>query len=192
MWAPTAGAVLEWFKNNFCEGMSLKDIDTGAEKIEAGSEGLICLPHLCGTVMPENNPNAKGVFFGMELKHTRSHFARAIMESVAYMIREYVEYMGVSVDEIRSMGGGAKSKLWCNIKSSVLGKKIVTLKQNETACLGSAIFAGVGTGVFDSIKSATDKLVATDKEYSSDSAEYKEVYKAYKDKEQKLMEIFKK
>lgn len=191
MWAPTAGAALEWYKNNFCEGMSLKDIDMGAEKVAAGSDGLICLPHLCGTVMPENQPNAKGVFFGMELKHSRSHFARSIMESVAYMIREYVEYMGVSVEEIRSMGGGAKSKLWCNIKSSVLGKKIVTLKQNETACLGSAIFAGVGTGVFDSIKAATDKLVATDKEYCADSNEYADVYLKYKDKEKKLMEIFK-
>ena len=190
MWAPTAGAALEWFKNNFCETMSLKDIDAGAEKVPAGAEGLICLPHLCGTVMPENNPNAKGVFFGMELKHTKAHFARAIMESVAYMIREYVEYMGVSVDEIRSMGGGANSKLWCNIKSSVLGKKIVTLKQNETACLGSAIFAGVGIGVFESVKSAADKLVAKNKEYSSDSNEYAVVYNDYKDKESKLMKIF--
>ncbi|MBQ8427440.1 MAG: hypothetical protein IJX16_06775 [Clostridia bacterium] len=190
MWAPTAGAALEWFKNNFCGGISLKEIDDGAEKVPAGSEGLICLPHLCGTVMPENNPNAKGVFFGIELKHTRSHFARAIMESVAYMIREYVDYMGVSIDEIRSMGGGAKSKLWCNIKSSVLGKKIVTLKQNETACLGSAIFAGVGTGVFESIKSATDRLVDTDKEYSADSKVYKTVYEQYKETERKLMKIF--
>ena len=190
MWAPTAGAVLEWFKNNFCEGMSFDDINSSVDKIPAGSEGLICLPHLCGTVMPENKPNAKGVFFGVELKHARAHFARAIMESVAYMIREFVEFIDVPIDEIRSMGGGAKSKLWCNIKSDVLGKKIVTLKQNETACLGSAIFAGVGMGVFDSVSSAANKIVGTNKVYFNESNEYAEIYKEYKEKEKKLMQIF--
>ena len=89
----------------------------------------MAIPHLCGTVMPTYNPDAKGVFFGLELKHTRAHFARAIMESVAYMIKEYVDFMGIDIAEIRSMGGGAKSKLWCSIKSNVLNKKIVTLKR---------------------------------------------------------------
>ena len=191
MWAPTAGAVLEWFKNNFCEGLSLKEIDDLATEIPIGAEGLIALPHLCGTVMPENQPNAKGVFFGVELKHTRAHFARAIMESVAYMINEYVEFMGVKVDEIRSMGGGAKSKLWCSIKSGLLNKRIVTLKQNETACLGSAIFAGVGIGVFKSPVEASEKIVAIDKTYEVSLPEYKDVYDDYKNKEKKLMEIFK-
>lgn len=190
MWAPTAGAVLEWFKGNFCEGVSLKELDRLAELIPAGAEGLIALPHLCGTVMPENQPNAKGVFFGVELKHGKGHFARAIMESVAYMIKEYVEFMGVSVDQIRSMGGGAKSKLWCTIKSSVLGKEIATLKENETACLGSAIFAGVGTGVFKDVVSASEKIVAINKTYTGEYVGYSQIYKDYKEKEKKLMEIF--
>lgn len=191
MWAPTAGAVLEWFKKNFCENLSLKEIDDLASEVSEGCEGLIALPHLCGTVMPENQPNAKGVFFGVELKHTRAHFARAIMESVAYMIREYVEFMGISLDEIRSMGGGAKSKLWCSIKSGLLKKKIITLKQNETACLGSAIFAGVGIGQFESPIQASEKIVAIDKTYQVQNDAYESVYADYKEKEKKLMEIFK-
>ena len=191
MWAPTAGAVLEWFKGNFCEGVSLKEIDELAEKVPAGAEGLIALPYLCGTVMPKYQPNAKGVFFGAELKHGKGHFARAIMESVAYMIKEYVEFMGVKVDQIRSMGGGAKSKLWCSIKSSVLGKEIITLKENETACLGSAIFAGVGVGAFTDVISATEKLVATNKAYNGGYTGYENLYSEYKRIEEKLMEIFK-
>lgn len=190
MWAPTAGAVLEWFKNNLCGSDSLKDIDEGADKVPAGSEGLICFPQLCGSVMPKYRPNAKGVFFGMELKHTRYHFARAIMESVAYMIREFVEFMGVDIDEIRSMGGGAKSKIWCNIKSSVLNKNIVTLKQNETACLGSAIFAGVGTGVYKDINSAVDKLVSINKKYQPLEYNYAKEYANYKEVEAKVMSIY--
>lgn len=190
MWAPTAGAVLEWYKRNFCENLNYNDLNVLAEKVPAGCEGLIMLPHLCGTVMPENQPNAKGVFFGLELKHERGHFIRAIMESVAYMIKEYVEFMGVELDQIRSMGGGANSKLWCEIKSGVLGKEIVTLKQNETACLGSAVFAGVGLGVFESSITAVEKIVATNKTYKVDTTDYVELYADYKLKEKKLMQIF--
>jgi len=190
MWAPTAGAMLEWYKREFCENFDYRQIDEMAEQVPAGSEGLITLPHLCGTVMPKNCPDAKGVFFGMEMKHGRGHFLRSIMESVAYMIREYVDFMKVPVKEIRSMGGGAKSKIWCNIKSSVTGKTIVTLKQNETACLGSAMFAGVGIGVFESVEKAAEKIVALNKTYTADPEEYAEIYKSYKEKEQKIMEMF--
>lgn len=190
MWAPTAGACLEWFKGNFCENVSLKELDEMAEQVESGCEGLICLPHLCGTVMPQNNPQAKGVFFGVELKHGRGHFARSIMESVAYMIKEYVDYLGVKVEQIRSMGGGAKSKLWCTIKSQVLRKDIVTLKENETACLGSAIFAGKAIGAFDSVEQAGEKIVVKNKEYKAQTSEYDRLYKEYKEKENKIMQIF--
>ena len=89
------------------------------------------------------------------------------------------------------MGGGAKSKPWCEIKSAVLGKEIVTLKQNETACLGSAIFAGVGLGVYANPIEAAEKIVATDKSYKVNNCAYEQVYADYKIKEKKLMEIFK-
>jgi xylulokinase len=98
--------------------------------------------------------------------------------------------MNLPIDEIRSMGGGAKSKLWCNIKSSVLDKKVVTLKQNETACLGSAMFAGVGIGVFESVEKASEKLVALDKTYYADKTEYQSVYAEYKQAEKKIMKLF--
>ncbi len=190
MWAPTAGAVLEWFKSSFCENISLKELDQMAQQVPEGCEGLITVPHLCGMVMPQNNPKAKGVFFGVELKHTREYFARSIMESVAYMIKEYVEYLGIEIDEIRSMGGGARSSLWCDIKSKVLGKDVVTLKENETACLGSAIFAGVGIGTYEGVESAAEKLVKKNLTYKSKPSSYQTLYKDYKKKEQKIMQIF--
>lgn len=189
MWAPTAGAMLEWYKKEFCEGKDYSDINALAESIEKGSEGLICIPHLCGTVMPNNIPNATGVFFGMELKHTRAHFIRSIMESVAYMIKEYVDYMKIDVKEIRSVGGGSRSDVWNNIKSAVIGKKIVTLKESETACLGSAVFAGIGVGVFNDETSATQSLVKENKEFVN-LENYSEIYKNYKDKEEKILKIF--
>ncbi len=190
MWAPTAGAVLEWFKKNFCEEFSLKELDELAKNVEKGSEGLICIPHLCGTVMPENRPNAKGVFFGATMGTTRGHFVRSIMEAVAFMIKEFDDFMDLPITEIRSMGGGAKSKIWCEIKSEVLKKKLLTLKQNETASLGSAIFAGVAIGVYDSVESATEKLVNVNKEYLVETNDYDDIYTEYKKKEKKILELF--
>ena len=113
------------------------------------------------------------------------------MEAIAYTIKEYADYIGNDITEIRSMGGGANSKLWCNIKAEVLGKKVITLKQNETACLGSAIFAGIGTGIYADTVSATERIVQKNKEYIPEGNGYTELYKDYKDKEKKLTEIYK-
>ena len=191
MWAPTAGATLEWFKKNFCESDNYAKLNELAERVPKGSEGLICIPHLCGTVMPENNAKVKGVFFGATLKHSKGHFVRAIMESIAYTIKEYAEYIGEKADEIRSMGGGANSKLWCEIKAEVLQKKVITLKENETACLGSAIFAGIGSGIYEDSISATEKIVRKNKEHAPTENEYTKLYSDYKEKEKKITEIYK-
>lgn len=191
MWAPTAGATLEWFKKNFCESDDYAKLNTLAESVPKGAEGFICIPHLCGTVMPENNAKVKGVFFGATLKHNKGHFVRAIMESISYTIKEYADYINADVDEIRSMGGGANSKLWCEIKAEVLNKKVITLKENETACLGSAIFAGIGSGIYADTATATDKIVQKNKEYMPKENGYAALYTDYKDKEKKITEIYK-
>ncbi|MBO4252195.1 MAG: hypothetical protein J5911_06020 [Clostridia bacterium] len=190
MWAPTAGATLEWFKKNFCGGDDYNELNRLAESVPKGSEGLICLPHLCGTVMPENNAKVKGAFFGATLKHNKGHFVRAIMESIAYTIKEFSDYINADAGEIRSMGGGANSKLWCEIKSEVLGKKVITLKQNETACLGSAIFAGLGAGLYKDVISAAEKIVKTDKVYYVGSDGYSSLYSDFKTKEKKISDIY--
>jgi xylulokinase len=179
LWSPTAGMALEWFKNNFCENIDFKELDNLAEKIPAGSEGLTMLPYLCGSTMPEYNPKIRGVFYGIDLKHTKAHFARSILESVACMLKSYIDFLGMDIKEIRAMGGGASSALWCQIKSDMTGKKICTLKNNETACLGSAIFAGVGIGLYPSIEDACQILVKTGKEYRPSGTDYNDVYKRY-------------
>ena len=190
MWAPTAGATLEWFKRSFCSNDDFKLLNELAAKVPEGSEGLICFPHLCGTVMPNNNPIARGVFYGIELKHEKGHCIRAIMESIAYTVKEYVDFMNVKVDEIRLMGGGAKSDLWCKIKSAVTDKKVITLKENETACLGSAIFAGIGIGAFDSEISAADLLVSKKESIIFKSKNYAKLYNEYKNKESEILKLY--
>ncbi|MBQ9096815.1 MAG: hypothetical protein IJY55_00265 [Clostridia bacterium] len=178
-WTPTAGIALKWFKENFCENLSFRHLDEIAEKVDPGSNGLTFMPYLCGSIIPKYNPDARGAFLGFTMEHGRGHAVRAILESVAFMLQENLEYLNVSCSEIRSMGGGALSPLWCQIKADVTGKKIVTLKSTEAACLGSAIIAGVGAGVYTSVPEACAKLIATDKEYYPSDADYSDAYKRY-------------
>lgn len=182
-WTPTAGIALKWFKDNFCEGKNYDELNVLAAKVPAGCDGMTFLPYLCGSIIPKYNPDARGAFLGLTMEHTRGHFVRAIFEAVAFMLRENLEFLGLSCQEIRSMGGGAVSSLWCQIKADVTGKKIVTLKNTEAACLGSAIVAGVGAGVFESVAAASAKLVQTDKVYTPSGTDYMEAFSRYVDLE---------
>ena len=177
-WSPTAGMALKWFRDAFLKGMSFKEIDQMAKEIPVGSEDVTFLPYLCGSTMPKYNPLARGSFTGITPEHTPAHFARAIMESIACMLKNNLDYLKVPVEEIRIMGGGAKSPLWCEMKANLTGKKLVTLKEQETACLGSAILAGVGGGAFESVEEAC-KAIRTDKEYLSDGTDYSAVYENF-------------
>ena len=177
-WTPTAGMALKWFKNAFCESFSFGELDALAEKINPGCDGLTFLPYLCGSTMPKYNPEARGSFTGLTPEHTRAHFVRGVMESVACMLKSNLDYLGLDVNEIRAMGGGANSPLWCQMKADMTGKRLVTLKNKETACLGSAILAGVGVGAFDSVESAAEKL-ELDRVFESQGTDYSECYERY-------------
>jgi len=179
MWTPTAGIALKWFKNNFCENFSFRQLDEIAEKIPAGCDGLTFLPYLCGATMPKYNPDARGVFYGLTMEHTRGHAVRSILEAVACMLKCNLDYLGTPCSEVRAMGGGAQSPLWCQIKADMTGKTFVTLKNDETACLGSAILAGVATGVFESVEAACDIAVKTNKTYKPQGVDYAECYRRY-------------
>ena len=177
-WTPTAGMALKWFKNALCESFSFRELDGLAEAVAPGSDGVTFLPYLCGSTMPKYNPMARGSFTGLTTEHTRGHFVRAVMESVACMLRSNLDYLGLDVEEIRAMGGGASSPLWCQMKADMTGKRLVTLKNKETACLGSAILAAVGVGAFASVEEAV-KLLALDKVYESTGVNYDECYERY-------------
>ena len=94
------------------------------------------------------------------------------------MLKCNLDYLDVPVEELRVMGGGAKSSVWCGMKADITGKKLVTLKNKETACLGSAILAGVGAGVFESVEKACSQIV-TDKLYEPSGEDYRLVYENF-------------
>ena len=155
----------------------------------AGSDGLIALPHLQGSMAPDVNLDAKGVFYGATLKHKKAHFIRSIMESLGYIINrnlEAISDMGLEVQQIRTMGGGSKSEVWNQIKADITGKTLYTTQSaQDAACLGAAILAGTAAGIFDSIESACDSMVEIKKVYTPDP-EHKAVYGRQYEKFKKL------
>lgn len=186
-WTPTAGIALKWFKNNFCENFDFKELDELAKAVPPGSAGLTFLPYLCGSTMPKYNPNAKGAFIGLTMEHTRGHAVRSILESVAAMLKANLDYLGITCNQIRSMGGGSNSPLWCQIKADMTEKEIAILENNETACLGSAILAGVGVGIYTDVKSVCEKLVKIKKVYSPSGTDYTVCYENFLKAEEKIL-----
>ena len=180
LWSSTAGMALKWFKNNFAEQYSFRELDGLAAEVAPGCDGLTMLPYFCGSTMPKYNPEATASFTGITLSHTRAHFARSIMEAVAFTLKQNLEYVGDDgIDEIRITGGGAASKLWAQIKADVTGKRLRTVSESETACLGGAMLAAVGVGEFSSISEAADAIVRGKSEYAPSGASYDEAYRRY-------------
>jgi len=166
-WNPTGGLILKWFKDNFAQDLlsqaqvESKDIyellTLPAAEISPGSDGLIMLPHMEGALYPEFDAQVRGVFFGFSLSHTRAHFTRAMMEAVAYMLRrdlEGLQGLGAGTSELRVLGGGAKSRLWSQIKADVCNLPVIIPSHQEAAVMGAAMLAAVGFGYYADIASA--------------------------------------
>ncbi len=172
---PTAGMSFKWFKDNFLipelvELNSKNVIDyyelmnEMASRVPAGCDGLVMLPHLMGAFSPVSNPFARGSFTGFTLHHTRDHFVRSIQEAVAFMLKQNIEAVklaGVRVEEVRTSGGAARSKIWNQIKADVCGLPIVKLENEDTGLIGDAILGGVATGLFESIEKGCQIMVHT-------------------------------
>ncbi|MCE5265553.1 MAG: hypothetical protein LLG97_18755 [Deltaproteobacteria bacterium] len=170
----TGGMVLRWFRDAFCDmekgvgamiGSDSYDL-LGKEvaTVPAGCEGLIMLPHLNGSMAPDVNPLARGVFYGFTLKHQKPHFIRAIMESLGYLVRRNIEALGnigIEVGEIRSLGGGSRSTVWNQIKADITGRPLVTMQCAEAASLGAAILAGKAAGIYANVGDACEKMIRT-------------------------------
>ena len=184
----SGGIAIKWLRDCLCgeemaeAGQKGKNayqlMDEEAKRIAAGSDGLVVLPHFQGAGPPDTDPNAKSVIYGLGLQHTKAHIIRGYLEAVAMSlcrIVEAVEEMGIRVDEIRSLSGGAKSSLWCQIKADALGKPVVTMKNtDDAACLGAALIAGVGIGLWPSIGAAVLQTVKKNKRFIPDKIKQKD------------------
>ncbi len=171
-WCPTGGMALKWLRDAFFADEKAKAakenkdaydyMTTEAAKIPPGCQGLVFLPYLAGPGTIDVQADAKGVFFGLELHHSRAHFARAVMEAIGFILRMHVEEMetlGLDCTEIRSLGGGSKSRLWNQIKADILGKPVTTMKSGEAAAIGTAILQAKAIGTYPNLQQACEEMI---------------------------------
>ena len=199
-----AGLSLKWFRDNFCESeMKTSErmgidpyilMDNEAERVPAGSNGIIYLPYLMGERTPHLDPDARGVFFGLSAINTRNDMLRSVMEGVCYSLKDCMEIIkqtGIEVNEVRASGGGGRSLLWRRMQSSMFNTDVNTVSSTEGGALGAAILAGVGTGNYSSVEQACDQVIKVKntvspeadavKVYSENYSKYKSIYVNLKD-----------
>jgi xylulokinase len=191
-----AGGSLRWLRDTLYGEEKAVAAELGQDPYEIitaeaataplGSEGLLFLPYLTGERTPYPDPNARGVFFGLGLRHTKRHLARAVLEGVAYGLRDSFELiadLGVDMPQVRASGGGARSVLWRQIQADVSGREMSVINVDEGAAFGAALLAGVGAGVYPDVVSAcrqTIKVVHTLAPCAEAMARYEDYYQLYR------------
>jgi xylulokinase len=194
----SGGIVLKWLRDSLCpEELNLgrrtgwdayRLMDLEAKEVPPGADGLIVLPHFQGSGPPDSDQKAKGVVYGLALNHTKGHLIRAFMEGVAMTMRHMIEATtratGAEISEIRSLSGGAKSDLWCQIKADASGLPVRTMKNTaDAACLGAAVLAGVAVEIWPSVEAAMDGMAESDQVFQPQPANrevYDRLYSRYK------------
>lgn len=182
----SAAGSLRWFHDTLAPDTSYDDLLAPAADVPPGSEGLLFLPYLTGERTPHPDPLARGALVGLTVRHTQAHMTRAVIEGVAFGLRDSFELMKNAglppITQVRASGGGTKSALWRQILADVLQAEIVTINTAEGAAYGAAILAAVGTGVFESVEAACAQLIHVmgRTEVSGDTAVYDQIYPLYR------------
>jgi len=193
----SAGGSLRWFRDVL--GLEEKNmaillekdayelLSEEAEKSVPGAEGLLFLPYLTGERTPHADPFARGVFFGLTLKHRKNDLVRAVMEGVTFGMRdsfEIIREMGIPIEEVRAIGGGARSPLWRKIQAAVYQVPLFGVKVDEGPAFGAALLAAVGRGVFRNVEEACARAVAVTEKVLPDEhlvARYERLYRIWRD-----------
>jgi xylulokinase len=146
-----SGSLIRWFNEELAAGTTLAELDAEAAAVPAGSDGLVVLPYMLGEKTPINDPDARGVFFGLHLGHTRGHLFRAVLEGIAFGFRHHVDVLrarGQEPRRLRVTNGGARSALWKQVTADVLGLPLEVPRETGGSALGAAFAAGMGCGMF--------------------------------------------
>lgn len=200
-----AGGSYTWLKNNLCleETASAAELnvspyklmDSGAETIKAGSDGLIYLPYLIGERSPYWNPKARGAFIGLTQNHTKNHMIRSVLEGVAFNLKIILDVFEnhLKIDSIKIIGGGAGGKLWRRIMADIYEKTILIPQfLEEATSLGAAVAGGVGVGLFKNFEAVNDfiKIVDRVEPVKDNIKKYRKIFPLFKESYSLLIPIF--
>jgi xylulokinase len=179
----SAAGSLQWYRDTLAPQMSFDELLKEAESVPAGSEGLQFLPYLSGERTPHPDPLARGAFIGLTLRHGRRHMTRAVLEGVAFGLKDsftLIQNAGLgAITQVRASGGGTKGALWRQILASVLEAELVTVNTTEGAAYGAALLAGVGAGNWPDVVSACRAAVKLTGSTSPDITQAEAYHKSY-------------
>ncbi|MBK9601486.1 MAG: xylulokinase [Anaerolineales bacterium] len=193
----SAAGSLQWYRDTLAPDMSFDELLKEAEAIHEGSEGLQFLPYLSGERTPHPDPLARGAFIGLTLRHSRAHMTRAVLEGVAFGLKDsftLIQNAGLGkVTQVRASGGGTKGALWRQIMADVLNAELVTVNTTEGGAYGAALLAGVGTGAWNSVAEACNaciKITGSTQPKASSVDAYRKSYAIYQGLYPALKESF--
>jgi xylulokinase len=164
----TGGGAMQWFVERLCQDLIRQGKDpyavlnAEARAVATGAEGLFFLPYLAGERTPHADPDARGCFVGLTLKHTRGHLARAVMEGVTYAMRDslrIIEELKVPVRQVRVSGGGSKSPFWRQLQADMFGHPASVINCEQGPAYGVALLAAVGSGQFANVAEACEATI---------------------------------
>lgn len=191
----SAASCLKWWVEEVNRGMTFDQLLEEAKGSQ--SSGVVFLPYLFGERTPYSDPDARGCFIGLSINTTRGEMTRAVLEGVAFGLKDSLEILkdiNIPIKEIRVIGGGAKSPLWKQILADVFGATIAEINTTQGGALGAAILAGVGAGVFQSINVACSNIIKVTNHIESNRKNvecYKRIYKLYSKLYHSLYDWFK-
>lgn len=183
----SAAGSLRWFRDALAPGKSFDELAAGAAEVDAGSDGLFFLPYLTGERTPHPDPAARGAFVGLTIRHDLRHLTRAVLEGVAFGLRDGLDLMqgaGLKAPvQIRASGGGTRSALWRQILADVLRAEIATVATEEGAAYGAGLLAAVGSGWFETVEEACAEAVTIQPAASPspDLGKYEAAHDVYRD-----------
>jgi xylulokinase len=181
----SAAGSLRWLRDTVAPDRSYRELDGLAAAVPAGTNGLVFLPYLTGERTPHPDPTARGAFVGLTVRHGVGHLARAVMEGVAFGLRDAVELLRglLELGEIRVAGGGAQSATWVSILADVLQRPVRLAGTVEAAAHGAAMLAATSDGAFGSVPEACAAVVGVGDpiEPGPDAGRYDDTYAVYRD-----------
>lgn len=182
----SAAGSLRWYRDTFAPGLDFDRLLMPAQEIPPGSEGLLFLPYLTGERTPHPDPLARGAFVGLTVRHSLPHTTRALLEGVAFGLRDSFELMkeiGLGeITQVRLSGGGAKSPLWRQILADIFEIELVTVNTTEGAAFGAALLAATGAGIFPDVEIACQRTIRITgvTQPTQNSAAYRQIYPLYR------------
>ena len=184
----SAAGSLRWFRDALAPGEAFADLSAAAGEVSPGSDGLLFLPYLTGERSPHPDPLARGAFVGLTVSHDRRHLTRAVLEGVAFGLRDGLDEMiqaGMPApSQVRASGGGTASPVWRQILADVLGAEIATVSTAEGAAYGAAVLGAVGVSNVDEAAAAVVRVTPVAgpgpevARYAEAHARYRELYPA--------------